>query len=133
MEAPARRRRTAPLLVVLATAWAACEGPGASVEPAPRGPTASVVTERADEITLSGRVTASFGAHVFAVGSGAERVVVVTATPVAASIGRDVDVTGRVRTFRRQELEAELGVDLGQGADGLEETSCLVASVARLR
>ena len=121
------------MLLVLATAWAACEGPGASVEPAHIGPTESVVTPRAGEITLRGRVTASFGAHVFVVGSGAERVVVVTATPVGVSIGRDVDVTGRLRTFRRQELEAELRVDLGPGANELEETSCLVASVARLR
>ena len=78
-------------------------------------------------------MTAFFGAHLFAVGSGAERVVVVTATPMAVSIGRDVDVTGRVRTFRRLELEAELGVDLGEGANELENSSCLVASVARLR
>ena len=91
------------------------------------------MTPRADEITLSGRVTASFGAHVFAVGFGAERVVVVTATPLAVSIGSDVDVTGRVRTFRRRELEADLGVHLGQETNELEETSCLVASVARLR
>lgn len=131
MEAPARRRRTARLLLVLATAWTACEGPGA--EPASRRPTATVVTPMADEITLRGRVTAFLGRHLFAVGSGAERVVVVTATPVAVSIGSHVDVTGRVRIFRRQELEAELGVDLGQGANELEETSCLVASVARLR
>ena len=119
--------------MVLATAWTACEGPGAPVEPASQGPAASVMTPRADEITLSGRVTASFGAHVFAVGTGAERVVVVTATPMAVSIGSDVDVTGRVRTFRRQELEADLGVNLGHEANELEETSCLVASVARLR
>ena len=103
------------------------------MEPASQRPTASVRTERGGELTLSGRVTASFGAHIFAVGSGAERVVVVTATPVTVSIGRDVDVTGRVRTFRRQELEAELGVDLGEGANELEDTSCLVASVARTR
>lgn len=75
----------------------------------------------------------SFGDHLFAVGSGAERVVVVTATPVKAWIGSEVDVTGRVRTFRRQELEAELGVDLGPRANELEENSCLVASFARLR
>lgn len=59
--------------------------------------------------------------------------IVVTLTPVGASVGRDVDVTGRVRTFRRAELEAELGVDLGPAANELEERSCLVASVARLR
>ena len=91
------------------------------------------MTQRADEITLSGRVTESFSAYLFAVGSGAERVVVVTATPVGVSIGSDVDVTGRVRVFRRQELEAEFGIDLGPSANELEQTSCLVASVARLR
>ena len=132
MKAPARRRRTASLLVVLATAWPACHGPDGSAEPAPQ-PTASVTTQRGDEITLSGRVTESFGAHVFAVGSGAERVIVVTVTPAGVSIGGDVDVTGRVRTFRRVELEAELGVDLGSATNELEEESCLVASVTRLR
>ena len=91
------------------------------------------MTPRGGDISLSGRVTASFGAHVFAVGSGAERVVVVTAAPVGVSVGSDVDVTGQVRTFRRQELEAELGIDLGQEANELEETSCLMASVTRLR
>ena len=94
--------------------------------------TSSVTTTRGDEITLRGRITATFGPHVFAVGSGAERVIVVTATPVAASVGRDVDVTGRVQTFRREELEAQLGVDLGPAPDALENGSCLLASVANL-
>lgn len=92
-----------------------------------------MTSRRGDEITLSGRVTASYGIHVFAVGSGTERVIVVTLTPVGVSVGREIDVTGRVRTFRRAELEAELGVDLGPAADQLEDMSCLVASVARLR
>ena len=132
MAASARRARTALFLVVLSTAWAACEGPGAE-KPAPQRSAASVTSERGGEITLSGRVTAWFGAHLFAVGSGAERVVVVTTTPVRAAVGSDVDVTGRVRTFRRQELEAELGIDLGPPANELEDETCLVASVARLR
>ena len=121
------------MLLLLATAWTACEGPRPSVEPASQVPAASVITPRADEITLSGRVTAYFVAHIFAVGTGPERVVVVTATPVAVSVGSDVDVTGRVRTFRRRELEAELRIRLGEEANELEETSCLVASAARLR
>ena len=121
------------MLVALAAAWAACEGPG-TPERASKQTTVSVpTTALADEITLSGRVTAAYGTHIFAVGSGAERVIVVTGTPIAVSAGRDVDVTGEVRTFRRQELEAELGVDLGPGADALENVSCLVASAARLR
>ena len=95
---------------------------------------ASVTTmPRMDEITLSGRVTAAYGPHIFVVGSGAERVVVVTGMPVAVAVGRDVDVTGQVRTFHRRELEAELGVDLGSAANELENGSCLLASVARLR
>jgi len=116
------------------TASAACGGAGRSIEPASLHPTSSVTTlGRADEIALSGRVTAAYGPHVFVVGSGAERVIVVTEMPVAVSVGRDVDVTGRVRTFRRLELEAELGVDLGAAANELENASCLLASVARIR
>ena len=132
--APARRRRTAPLLVFLASAWTACEGPGSSVAPASTQPTVSVTTaSRADDITLSGRVTAAYGAHIFVVGSGNEQVIVVAGTPAGASVGSDVEVTGRVTVFRRRELEADLGVDLGPAADELENDSCLVASAVRLR
>ncbi len=131
--APARRRRTASLLVVLATAWTACEGPGNSADRAPVQPTVSVTTTTpGDDVTLSGRVTAAYGPHVFAVGSGAERAIVVTGTPVMVSVGSDVEVTGRVQVFRRGQLEAELGVDLGPAVDELENATCLVASVARL-
>lgn len=122
------------MVVLLATtAWAACEGPRRSVQSASVQANGSVTTTRGDEITLRGRITAAFGPHVFAVGSGAERVIVVTATPVAAWVGRDVDVTGRVQTFRREELEAQLGVDLGAVPDALENGTCLVASVAHVR
>lgn len=78
-------------------------------------------------------MTAAYGNHIFAVGAGAERVIVVTGTPAAVSVGRDVDVTGQVRTFHRAELEAELGVDFGPAANQLENLSCLVASTARVR
>lgn len=112
----------------MATLSTACQAP------APSRPASLVTTTvHFDEITLSGRVTGAYGPHVFAVGSGVERVIVVTATPVAFSVGSDVDVTGHVRTFRRQELEVELGVDLGPSAVSLEDGSCLVASNARLR
>jgi len=120
------------VLAALTAAWVACEGPR-TPERASKQTTVAVPATRANEITLSGRVTAAYGTHIFAVGSGAERVIVVTGTPIAVSVGRDVDVTGQVRTFRRQELEAELGVDLGPAANELENVSCLVASVARLR
>ena len=131
LQAPAPTRRAAPLLVLLATAFSACEGPRSSVEPASTVPVTT--TPRGDEVTVSGRVTAAHGPHIFVVGSGAERVVVVTGTAAAVSVGRDVDVTGRVTVFRRRDLEAELGVDLGPAADELENGSCLVASVARAR
>ena len=122
------------MLFVLAMAWAACEGPRPTGEGASMPTSASApAPARGDEVTLSGRVTAAFGNHIFAVGSGAERVIVVTGTPAAVSVGRDVDVTGQVRTFRRAELEAELGVDLGPAANQLENLSCLVASAARVR
>ena len=122
------------MLVVLAAACTACEGPGASEQPARRQPALSVTTAApTDEITLSGRVTAAYGPHLFVVGSGAERVVVVTRMPVAVLVGSEVDVTGHARTFRRHELEVELGVALGAEADGLENGTCLVASIARLR
>ncbi len=122
------------MLVVLATAWPACEGPGSSVEPAStHSAVPATTTPRGDEVTVSGRVTAAHGPHIFVVGSGAERVVVVTGAAAAVSVGRDVDVTGRVTVFRRRDLEAELGVDLGPAADELENGSCLVASVARPR
>jgi hypothetical protein len=93
---------------------------------------ASVATTRGDEVTLRGRVTAAYGDYVFAVGSEVERVIVVTGTRLGATIGREVGVTGRVRTCRRQELEGELGVDLAPAHQELENRSCLVASVARL-
>ncbi|HWI04561.1 MAG TPA: hypothetical protein VNT52_12185 [Acidimicrobiales bacterium] len=94
--------------------------------------TASVPTTRAGEVTLRGRITAAYGDHVFAVGSEVERVIVVTGARVGAAIGREVDVTGQVRTCRRQDLEGELGVDLAPAHQELENRSCLVASVARL-
>ncbi len=121
------------MLVVLATAFSACEGPGSPVEPASTHSAVPATTTRGDDVTVSGRVTAAHGPHIFVVGSGAERVVVVTRTAAAVSVGRDVDVTGRVTVFRRRDLEAELGVDLGPAADELENGSCLVASVARAR
>jgi hypothetical protein len=119
------------LLVILASPmWAACEGRGRSVEPASSRPATSVT--RGDEITLRGRVTAAFSAHVFAVGSGAERVIVVTDAPTPASLGREIEATGRVSTFRPQELEAELGVDLDPATDALEDITCLLASMAQV-
>ena len=71
-----------------------------------------------------------YGAHVFQVGSGRERTIVVTARPSAVPVDSVVEVTGRVRTFSRQQLEAELGVDFGPDVAGLEDATCLVATDA---
>ena len=82
---------------------------------------------------MSGPVTVTYGPHLFAVGSGREQVTVVVIAPVAVRVGNDIEVSGRARTCRRGELEAELGVALGPVMDGLESGSCLVAATARLR
>lgn len=86
----------------------------------------------ADEVTVSGPVTKAYGDHVFALGSGVQRVVVVVSTPLLATVGSDVEVTGHMRPFRRSELESELGVELGPQASALENRECLVAASARL-
>ncbi len=82
---------------------------------------------------MSGRVTVTYGPHLFAVGSGREQVTVVVARPLPVTVGDEVEVSGRVRTCRRGELEAELGVALGPEMDGLENRSCLVAATTRVR
>lgn len=114
----------------MAAVLAACSRPQQAVDPAP-GPATSTVRAPADELSLSGRVTAVYGDHVFTVGSGREQVNVVVARRVPVSVGSEVEVSGRVRTFRRAELEAELGIDLA-GVDSLERQSCLVATTARV-
>ncbi len=114
-------------------ALAACTAPEGSAVPPPAQSTVGPTTERGDTLTLSGPVTASFGPYVFAVGSGVERVIVVTRVRTGAMPGATVDVTGRVRAFHRQQLEAELGVDLGPETDQLSDDRCLVATTARVR
>ncbi len=54
------------------------------------------------------------------------------ATPIQVTVGRDVEVTGRVRTFSREKLEAELAVEFGPDASRLEDSSCLLATTARV-
>ncbi len=70
---------------------------------------------------------------MFAVGSGPSRTIVVVAAAPAVVVGSEVEVTGRVRAFRRRELEAKLGVDLGGEVGPLEDGICLVATAARVR
>ena len=73
----------------------------------------------------------AYGKHVLEVGSGRERTIVVVARPSTVPVDSVVEVTGRVRTFSRRELESELGVDLGPDVAGLEDTTCLVVTDAR--
>ncbi len=75
--------------------------------------TLSVSGMRGGDISLSGTVTATFGAHVFAVGSGVGTDDRGDSRPIDAVTGDGVDVTGQPRAFRREELESKLGVDLG--------------------
>ncbi|MDQ4131918.1 MAG: hypothetical protein M3179_01645, partial [Actinomycetota bacterium] len=83
------------------------------------------------EVSVKGRVLKTYGPYVFEMGSGPERVIVVQARPNASVEGKEVEVTGRVRTFRRRELQDELGVDLGADVSPLEEQTCLVATEVR--
>ena len=113
-------------------AFPACTRQDQAVDGIPT-PSTAAVRVAGDEITLSGRVTVTYGAHVFAVGSGRERVIVVVAGTAPVAVGSEVEVSGRVRTFRRRELEEELGMDLGPEADALEGKSSLVARTVRVR
>ena len=113
-------------------AFAACGGQDKAVDGIPT-PSTAAARVPVDEITLSGRVTVTYGAHVFAVGSGRERAIVVVAGSAPVAVGSEVEVSGRIRTFRRRELEAELGVDLGPEADALEGYISLVARTVRAR
>jgi hypothetical protein len=119
-------------LFLLAAALAACGDRDSAADRAP-SPSTSAPLRSAEEVTLSGRVTVTYGPHLFAVGSGREQVTVVVAGPAPVTVGDEVEVSGRVRTCRRGELEAELGVALGPRLDELKNDSCLVAATTQLR
>ncbi len=131
--APSTRGRGSRYLALVAAALTACTAPEGLEGSRRVEPTVASTTVPGDKVTLSGPVTAFFGPHVFAIGTGAERVIVVTRVPGAVSLGATVDVTGRVRTFDRRQLEAELGVDLGPEVEQLDDGRCLVATTARVR
>ncbi|MGH9039789.1 MAG: hypothetical protein ACRDZ3_06125 [Acidimicrobiia bacterium] len=117
--------------VGLAAVVACSPGPDA-----PEGPAAPEAPERpepAGEITVSGRVSRVLEPHVFEIAGdkrpAGEPVLVVDPQgrrPVLA--GQRVQATGTTRAFRREVLEAELGVRFDAvAAAGLEGRSCLVA------
>jgi len=60
--------------------------------------------------------------------AGQDPSLVIFRRPTAVVVGRVVEVTGRVRTLRVSELEAELGTDLEPAVDRFEGLSCLVVS-----
>ena len=124
--------RTVRCLVLLAAVFGGCAGRDGGTERAPE-PATSAALRPGEDVTLRGPVTSTYGAYVFAIGSGSSRAVVVVVPAPAVIVGRQVEVTGRVRTFRRRELEAELGVDLGPDVGPLEDGVCLVAMGARVR
>lgn len=121
------------VVIVLAAAAVACGGAEGPAENQQSRSTVRVSTTRGDDISLTGRITAAYGAYVFAVGSGVERAIVVLRSPIGITVGKEIHATGRVRIFRRKELELELGINLGEEANGLENRSCLVATVAHVQ
>ncbi len=99
---------------------------------APSGAT-TVPLADASTITLTGQVTRSFGPYVVQVGGPrSQPVLVVLPTASSFSEGTRLEVSGRISTFSRSDLEAELGVDLGPEVEALTGARCLIASSVRL-
>ena len=95
-------------------------------------PSTTLALANAAPVTLTGRVTRSYGSHVVQLGnSPSEPVLVVLPTPRTFPNGVRLEVSGRIRTFARADLEAELGVDLGPEVEGLAGSPCLVAAAVR--
>lgn len=126
------RRLTFPFLVLLAVPMVAvgCDGTETAVDRSRPPPATKALHAGGNEVTVKGRVTRAYTRHLFAVGTGAQQVIVVVPRGLGAKLGSDVEVTGRVRPFRRAELESELGVALGPEASALEDLDCLVATAA---
>jgi len=83
-------------------------------------------------LSVTGEVARAFGPHVIQIGSTApDPVLIVVPFRHALEPGVRVEVTGRVRTFRRAELESALGIDFGADVARFEGARCLVASSLR--
>jgi hypothetical protein len=81
------------------------------------------------DVTVRGPVTDVPGRHVVTIGrAGQEPLVVIFRQPTTVAVGSVLEVTGRVRTLRVGELEAELGIDLEPAVERFEGLSSLVAS-----
>ncbi|HWC11727.1 MAG TPA: hypothetical protein VG455_10935 [Acidimicrobiales bacterium] len=95
-------------------------------------PPTTPVARTGEDITVAGRITRTFGAHVIQLGSASrEPLIVVLRRAEPVFDGQRVAVSGDVRTFRRAELESELAVDLGSETVGLEGQRCLLADSVR--
>ncbi len=95
-------------------------------------PSSTGVTLDDADVRLTGEVTRSLGRYVIQLGSAPPQpVLVVLRSPNPFPVGTRVEVTGRIRTFSRAGLEAELGVDLGSEVEGLDGQRCLVAVTVR--
>ncbi len=69
-----------------------------------------------------------FGPRVVELGAApGDPLVVVLRRPQAIAVGQRVQASGEVRTFRRAELESELGANLGPEVVTLEGQKCLLA------
>lgn len=96
-------------------------------------PATAPVTHDGKDVTVAGRITRTFGAHVIQLGSArGDPLIVVLRRAEPLLEGQRVAVSGDVRTFRRAELESELAVDLGSETVGLEGQRCLLARSVRL-
>ena len=86
-----------------------------------------------DPVTVKGRVAIAHPPHILGVESGPQEVIVVLPRPLGAAVGSYVVITGQMRPFRRDELESQLGVELGPMASEIEDGDCLVATTAVVR
>ncbi len=90
-------------------------------------------TVKSSDVTLTGQVTRAFGQYVIQLGTTPrEPVLVVFRTPSAYPVGARLEVSGRVRTFARAEIEAEFGVPLGSEVESFDGSRCVVAASVRL-
>lgn len=113
-------------VVVVITLLGGCSNESSDRVSRPPSPPPQVTGE---DVTVRGTVTDAPARHVVIVGrADREPLVVVLRQPTAPVVGTVLEVTGRVRTFRVAELEAELGTDLEPAVDRLEGGSCLVVS-----
>ncbi len=136
MRVPVRQAKRSPLFAVLVMSGVllvltGCREGRGEVSGDVRTST-TVALADASTITLTGHVTRSFGNHVTQLGTApSEPVIVVFPQPTAFPDGARVEVSGRIRTFSKADIEAELQIELGPEVDGLAGAKCLIAVSVR--